>query len=75
MDILYELLVPGGRIVAAGRMPWFYVMPRIIKYEGAHYALLSAAWGPGPGNDGEPIQYMFSREIYEPDLSLITKVV
>lgn len=45
--ISFELLDYSGKTVEHGEMPWFYVQPRIVKWNGETYVMLSDAISPG----------------------------
>lgn len=63
--ISFELLDFSGNTVEHGEMPWFYVQPRIVKWQGNTYVLLSDALHPGTD---KPLQYIMinSGGTYEP---------
>jgi hypothetical protein len=76
-SIPYQLVGAGGTVTANGTMPWFYVQPRILKYDNCYYALISDAYGPGPGTVEHPNQYIYvgsEDRIWEPDPAQVVKV-
>lgn len=64
-NVSFELLDYNGKTTDHGEMPWYYVQPRIIKYECRTYVLLSDVIAPGPDT---PHRYVMINDnsIYQP---------
>ena len=65
-EISFELLDYTGKTIEHGEMPWFYVQPRIIKYQDRTYVLLSDVVSPGPDISHQYI-LINDNSIYQPD--------